>query len=126
MNEVRRAHCIIFIFFVPERTVFTKKYCVSLKGEIDMIKGFNVTFNVVDAHNGELINQTTFKSFFKNERVVVAENTAEAEELAIVLLREYLKEKGHVVRHICKPYKGLLVDGDVRWCDFRVVKLPET
>lgn len=91
-----------------------------------MIKGFDVAFNVVDARSGEQINKTTFKKFFKNERAVVAENAAEAEQSAIVILREHLREKGHVVRHICKPYNGLLVDGDVRWCDFRVVKLPDT
>lgn len=91
-----------------------------------MIKAFNVAFNVLDARHGERINQTTFKKFFQNERVVVADNAAEAEKLAIILLKEYLREKGHVVQHIRKPYNILKVDGDVLWCNFRVMKLPDT
>lgn len=89
-----------------------------------MIKGFDVEFDVVDAKSGEHINKTTFRKFFQNKRVVVVENAADAEQVAISFLVKYLRDKGHVVKHICKPYNGLLIDGDIRWSDFRGVKLP--
>lgn len=89
-----------------------------------MVKGFDVEFNVVDAKSGEQINTTTFKKFFQNKRAVVVENAADAEQLAISILAQYLRDKGHVVKHICKPYNGLLIDGDIRWLDFRVVRIP--
>ena len=89
-----------------------------------MIKGFDVEFNVVDAKSGEQINKTTYKRFFLDERVVVAENAAEAEERAINLLAKYMKEKGHVVQYGRKPYNGLLIDGDTRWLNFKVMRIP--
>ena len=91
-----------------------------------MIKGFDVEFNVVDAKSGEQINKTTYKKFFLNERVVVAENAAEAENLAIDILAKHLKEKGHIVQHGRKPYNGLLIDGDIRWVNFKVMRIPNS
>ncbi len=91
-----------------------------------MIKGFDVEFEVVDVESGMQINKTTYKEFFLNERVVVAENAVEAKNLAIDLLAKYLMEKGHVVKHGRKPYNGLLIDGDTRWVNFRVVINPNS
>lgn len=91
-----------------------------------MIKGFDVEFNVVDAKNGVQINKTTYKKFFLNERVVVAENAGEAKNLAINILAKYLKEQGHIVQHGRKPYNGPLIDGDIRWVNFKVMRIPNS
>ena len=91
-----------------------------------MIKGFDVEFKVVDAKSGVQINKTTYKRFFLDEQVVVAENATEAEKRAMCLLSKYLKDKGHIVQRGRKPYNGLLIDGDTRWVNFKVMRIPNS
>lgn len=84
-----------------------------------MIKSYDVTFEVVDAKTGVLMNRTSLAQFMPSGDKVVAESFGDAIEKAIARLAFYMQSKGHKVLLGKKPFNGLLIDDEIRWLNFR-------
>ena len=84
-----------------------------------MIKAYDVSFKVEDVRTGALDNESSYNEFFFGKQFIVASNSREAVEKAVIGLAAYFRKKGHKVsvdKHCSRG--SILIDGEMRWTKF--------